>query len=309
MIISELQNLLDITHFKKSSVSVYKDGWKLDSKSQGITSVLQDDIFEGGSSDKEQSWSSEIEELHEEPTKNGWIDVYERECVKKILFSVLKGTAKDNIVVEFGSSAGYMIDELKQACPSATYVATDLLKDGLELSYHRNPDIMHIQCDFTQAPFRDGVIDLVFSLNVLEHIPNDAGAICECCRILKKGGFCLFVVPRGEKLYDYFDETLFHKRRYARGELRRKSQDAGFTVVKDFHFAWLCYPAFWIKKKMNRFIGKRLTEAEKMEKVKADIKNAMASPLAIGLMHLENRLSDFITPPFGVREIILLKKD
>jgi putative generic methyltransferase len=165
------------------------------------------------------------------------------------------------------------------------------------------------KCDFTNAPFEDNSIDFIYSLNVLEHIEDDKKTIAECYRILKSGGYCLFVVPRGDKLYDYFDEILFHKRRYAKGELRKKCENAGFKVKDNFHFAWLCYPAFWLKKKWNRHVGKGLTKEEKMERVKADIDHAMASPLAIRLMHLERALSDVTHPSFGVREIILCIKE
>lgn len=262
-------------------------------------------------SKSEISWSSETEKIHEEPTKTGWIDVYERERVLDILGAVLSENNKPNdkkLVLEFGASAGYMIEELKQHFPVHEYVATDLLSDGLKLSYDRNPDIMHIQCDFTSAPFKDEVLDVVFSLNVLEHINDDVQVLRECYRVLKQGGYGLFVVPRGEKLYDYFDEMLFHKRRYAKGELNKKITQCGFKIIQDFHFAWLCYPAFFAKKKWNQIAGKNLSREDKMRRVQEDIQNAMASPLAIGLMHLENKFTKIIKPPFGVREMILCKK-
>ena len=49
--------------------------------------------------------------------------------------------------------------------------------------------------------------------------------------------------------------------------------------------------------------------SEKMERVKADIDHAMASPMAIRMMHLESALSDVIHTSFGVREFILCIKE
>lgn len=303
MIKSDLDlTILKKSHFMDVLPAYYDGGWI--SKDEKIL-VLQDDIF--GDSKENNSWSAEIEEIHEEPTKKGWIDVYERERVIKTVSDLIGDGGK--LVVEFGASAGYMIGEMKDSFSGNQYIATDLMNEGLVQSYRRNPDIMHIRCDFTDAPFENNSIDFIYSLNVLEHIEDDVKTIEECYRTLKPGGHCLFVVPRGDKLYDYFDEMLFHKRRYAKRELRNKCINAGFKVESNFHFAWLCYPAFWLKKKWNRHIGKKLTQEEKIERVKADIDNAMASPLAIGLMRFEHFLSTFIHPPFGVREFILLRKE
>lgn len=294
--------ILDQKHFKNVWPLKYDGAWFSDI--QGRIAVLEDDIFQRET--ENNSWSSEVEEIHEEPTRDGWIDVYER---KRVIGSVSRiiGSGKNNIV-EFGSSAGYMIEEMRNLFPKNQYIATDLMLDGLEQSYARNKDILHIRCDFTDAPFRDKTVDFIFSLNVLEHIEEDVKTISECYRILKPGGYCLFVVPRGDNLYDYFDEMLFHKRRYAKGELRHKCKSAGFQIVDNFHFAWMCYPAFWIKKKWNRFIGRKLSHQEKMERVKKDVNNAMGSPIAIGLMCCEHILSKIFRPKYGVREFILCKK-
>lgn len=294
---------LNKNHFQRVKPEQYSEAW-LDADGQIIGGILEDDSF--AAREGIDSWSSEVEEMHEEPTKTGWIDVYERERVLKTFSKVL--SREDGLVIEFGSSAGYMIEELSDQYPKNMFVATDLMADGLRQSYKRNQGIMHIRCDFTDAPFHDGVADLIFSLNVLEHIADDMTTILECHRVLKPGGYCLFVVPRGERLYDYFDEMLFHKRRYARGELRSKCEKAGFTVIDNFHFAWLCYPAFWVKKRLNQLVGKSLSQEEKTRRVQADINQAMASPLAIGLMRIEHRLSKIISPAFGVREFILLRK-
>lgn len=296
--------ILDLLHFKNFDPIRYAEKWY--SSSGKETAVLSDDCFLCDFNNN--SWSLEIEEVHEKPTQNGWIDSYERNQVLETIRPIFEKGLKGGVVVEFGASIGYMIEELRNAFPSNFFIATDLMNEGLQLSYRRNPDIAHIKCDFTQAPFMANSVDFVYSLNVLEHIENDAKTISECYRILKHGGYCLFVVPRGEKLYDYFDEMLFHKRRYATNELFSKCNEAGFEVEKDFHFAWLCYPMFWLKKKINRFVGRKLSKSEKIRRVKMDINHAMNSPLAIFLMWIEYKLSKFIQPSFGVREFILCKK-
>ena len=295
--------ILKRDHFNNTMPIAYDQIWVTENGER--TEILKDNVF--GDKYENNSWSTETEEIHEEPTKNGWIDFYERECVLKTVGDLIGNGSK--VIVEFGSSVGYMISEMKEKFPQNHYIATDLMNEGLIYSYKNRPDIMHIQCDFTNAPFENDCIDFIYSLNVLEHIEDDTQTISECYRLLKDGGYCLFVVPRGDGLYDYFDEMLFHKRRYAKGELKKKCQSVGFSIVENFHFAWLCYPAFWIKKKWNQYLGRTLTKEQKLERVRADVDNAMASPLAIRLMHFEHKLSAYIHPSYGVREFILCIKE
>lgn len=283
----------------------YDRAW-IDGKQNKI-GILEDKDCCFGTENK--SWSAEIEEIHEEPTKDGWIDVAERKRVLDAIKRIFPQINENNkIVVEFGSSTGYMIEEIKQSFPDNTYIATDLMREGLEQSYKRNPEICHIRCDSTNAPFIDNSIDFIFALNVLEHIENDVKAISECYRILKPGGCCLFVVPKGKNLYDYYDEMLFHKRRYSQGELTDKCLKVGFEIKEDFHLAVLCYPAFWLKKKINRRIGKKLTQKEKIERVRKDMNAAFRSPVAIALMEIETVFLKYIKPNFGIREFVICRK-
>lgn len=294
-------SIMDSNHFD-CNIKDYENGWIIDN---GVKiGVLTDKNL--GHNQKEVSWSDEQDEIHKNPTKDGWIDVYERKQVLNILKELFDSP---KIVTECGASFGYMLDELKKSYSNNFYCTTDIMPEGLKYSYSKNPDVAHVQCDFTDAPFNNDSIDIIYALNVLEHISEDKKAINEFYRVLKKGGYCLLIVPRGEKLYDYFDEMLFHKRRYAKGELRNKVEDNGFEIIEDYHYAWLCYPAFWLKKKLNRVIGKRLTKKAKMERTQADINNAMSSSFAIWLMKVETRLSRYIHPSFGVREIILCRKN
>lgn len=282
----------------------FRHYWSKDSVCEELRGVIVDDMF--AKEEENGSWSSRIEKMNNEPSHISWVDTYERERVMSTLSVILEGGGKT--IAEFGSGSGFMMAEIKSKFPDNIYFATDLMIDGLLQSNARNCNVAHVQCDFTNAPFNDDCLDLVFSLNVLEHIEEDEKAIAECYRVLDTGGYCLFVVPRGANLYDYFDEIFFHKRRYAKDELKDKCLRAGFTIVENFHYAWLCYPIFWFKKKLNRIIGKTLTEQEKYERTKTDINKAMASGFAIKLIHFEQYLSKFISPNYGVREFILCRK-
>lgn len=83
----------------------------------------------------------------------------------------------------------------------------------------------------SSSELNDQVIDFAYSLNVLEHIEDDAGAIREIYRVLKPGSSCFIYVPAMPILYSAMDEKVKHFRRYTQRELRNKLSNAGFHVL------------------------------------------------------------------------------
>lgn len=74
-------------------------------------------------------------------------------------------------------------------------------------------------------------LDFIYSLNVLEHIEDDLGALRRWYSLLKPGGRMLVYVPAFQLLYSSMDKKVGHFRRYNKNELIEKSTTAGFKVV------------------------------------------------------------------------------
>jgi SAM-dependent methyltransferase len=53
-----------------------------------------------------------------------------------------------------------------------------------------------VRCDLTALPLQAAAFDLIICYHVLEHIPDDRGAIRELARVLKPGGIAIVQVPR-----------------------------------------------------------------------------------------------------------------
>lgn len=75
-------------------------------------------------------------------------------------------------------------------------------------------------------------IDYVFTLDVLEHIEDDAAAAQEIAGKLKPGGRLLVYVPAFPILYSNMDRKVGHFRRYRRGPLQKMIEGAGFTEIR-----------------------------------------------------------------------------
>ncbi len=82
------------------------------------------------------------------------------------------------------------------------------------------------------AALPDGSVDVLYSLNVLEHIYDDVAVLQACHAKLKPGGRLLIYVPAFQVLFSSMDQHVGHFRRYSRGELMRKVRSAGFVVQR-----------------------------------------------------------------------------
>jgi SAM-dependent methyltransferase len=83
-------------------------------------------------------------------------------------------------------------------------------------------------------PIRSGSIDLVITLDVLQHLPLDGGdwrALAEIARILKPGGHVL-VRTNAQAFPREADDPVHQFHKYDRSELRERLEQAGLRVVR-----------------------------------------------------------------------------
>jgi len=92
-----------------------------------------------------------------------------------------------------------------------------------------------------------GTADLVYSLNVLEHIAHDADAMREMAGALRPGGRLFVLVPGHPRLYTDLDRTYGHHRRYTRSSLRALLENAGLEVDDVASFNLLGIPGWWLQ--------------------------------------------------------------
>lgn len=75
----------------------------------------------------------------------------------------------------------------------------DLFKKQKNLEYITSDlesPIADVKADICNLPFKENEFDVVFCNHVLEHIPDDTKAMQELYRVMKKGGFGVFQIPR-----------------------------------------------------------------------------------------------------------------
>jgi SAM-dependent methyltransferase len=257
------------------------------------------------SGDADVNWSDQLEELHEESSRDHFIDVWTRGAILERLGPIPAG----GTVADLGCSTGYLLEDLRDAYPGRQLVGVDLVAPGLGKASENVPEAWLLRADVCALPIADAGVDAVVSANLLEHVPDDLGALRETRRVLRPGGRAVFVVPAGPGTYDYYDRFLGHERRYGRGELAGKAAAAGLEVLEDAHLGSVLYPAFWAVKKNNRRRHDHLRGEELERRVAEDIESTQDSALGARACRLERGLlRRGVRLPFGIRGITVMRR-
>ena len=145
--------------------------------------------------------------------------LYNRYLTRLITAQIKSG----DTVLDFGAGVGTFAYQLRARGIDPICIEPDAaLRNGLERAGFR-----------TQAELADVVsasVSVIYTLNVLEHIADDRGALRELARTLAPGGRILVYVPAFQVLFSSMDRKVGHLRRYRRDQLEERVTEAGLRV-------------------------------------------------------------------------------
>lgn len=141
-----------------------------------------------------------------------------------LLDQLIAWSEPDQRILDFGAGNGRFVRRLADAGRVVHALEPDAaLRSGIA-----NDAIpTHATLDELAADSYDGI----YSLNVLEHIPDDEAALRGCHRALRPNGRLLLYVPAFQLLYSANDARVGHLRRYRLAGLRDLATAAGFHVT------------------------------------------------------------------------------
>lgn len=157
-------------------------------------------------------------------------------------------------VLEVGAGTGNLSIQLM---PRWIYWATDINAHYLERLATLRPTRPYMRVGYASVTepgsFPGGQsFDTVICLNVIEHVPDEAGALRNIWNALADGGRAIILVPCGPWLYGSLDEVLGHCRRYTPEQLVSAAQRAGFRIERVLKFNRPGVPAWWLNGRILR---------------------------------------------------------
>lgn len=103
---------------------------------------------------------------------------------------------------------------------------------------------------------QDGAYDLIVLLDVLEHIPDDQGALVALKTKLKAGGKLFMTVPAFPWLWSAHDLAHHHQRRYTASTLHAVLQASGYRVCYQSYFNTLLFPLIVAARAVGKMTGR-----------------------------------------------------
>ncbi len=223
---------------------------------------------------------------------------------KHIIFSLLKKynllkTSESQRVIDLGCGTGLILAELNNFTFS---LGVDFSMSAL--SFCRQRGLKNLICaDVNYIPFTDSCCDLVFALDLLEHIPDDTRVLKEIWRICRPGGMLLLTVPAHQFLWSEHDEALHHYRRYSMSQFYQLILSAGFIPLKFSYCISFLFLLIVVFRKLQKII-----KSPTKPRTHLIILPKLVNSFLIWLLKLEAKLIRFINFPFGVSILVVAQK-
>jgi|APSaa5957512535_1039671.scaffolds.fasta_scaffold07583_4 SAM-dependent methyltransferase len=136
-------------------------------------------------------------------------------------------------VLDFGSGQGEFYYRFNSYCDNVYAVEPDVNMHNLFPSNYIFSKIESLD---------NKKFDLIYSVNVLEHIEDDVLAVNKFKGYLSTGkGVVKIFVPARQELYSDMDKKVGHYRRYSKKQIKKIFVDGGYTIKSCHYFDFLGY--------------------------------------------------------------------
>jgi ubiquinone/menaquinone biosynthesis C-methylase UbiE len=155
-------------------------------------------------------------------------------------------------ILDIGCADGMFTNVIYQKSQAKEIIAIDVLESSVEWAkkhWGKNKHLVFKVGNAHELNFKDNTFDAAYALEVLEHVHEPITVLREVKRVLKPGGYAVFLVPSDNMLFNIvwffvrkfwwakiWDDT--HIQTYRNNYLVKVSEHAGFEIEVDKKF-WL----------------------------------------------------------------------
>lgn len=152
----------------------------------------------------------------------------------EVVYAAIAGACRDAVVLDAGVGEGYGAASLARV--ARRVIGAEVDASTAAHVARRYPAVDVVRADLHRLPLADATVDVVVTLQVIEHLDDQPGFLAECHRVLRPGGTVLCSTPnrltfspgRGR---DDVPLNPFHTRELDAEQLTDLVTAAGFDVV------------------------------------------------------------------------------
>jgi len=198
----------------------------------------------------------EASNLHEHTPANWYyeslrVDLFQRIWHRSRFINVSRLIEKVNgSVLDVGSADGTFSKVILDNTKAKNLIGIDVLKTSVDWAkkHWKSPKMKFFLGDAHNLKFPGNTFDAVFIMEVLEHVADPKLVLKEVKRVLKKGGYGVFLVPSDSLLFKFiwylwlhfyprgwvWNHT--HIQTYRGNYLTKVCRETGFKIEKDKKF-------------------------------------------------------------------------
>ena len=151
--------------------------------------------------------------------------------------------------------------------------------------------------------------DVVFLLDVIEHIPDHARVLREVRNSLRPGGLLFVTTPALNAFWSYNDELAHHQRRYCKQDFRDLAAATDLELLRADYFMFLLSPALLLSRLLSRPAANATPEELRATLVRTHRIPPRPINAALGaVLSLEARAVNHVSFPWGTSILAVLRR-
>lgn len=151
--------------------------------------------------------------------------------------------------------------------------------------------------------------DVVFLLDVLEHIPDHEEVLRQVYRSMRPGGLLFVTAPALKFFWTYNDDLAFHQRRYSQHDFHALAKQLNFELLRTNYFMFFLSPVLFLSRMLFR--PPRMATSEQLKNYLMRSHSIPIQPvnrLLTKLFLIEAAMINSVNFPWGTSILAVLKR-